>query len=944
MGQQLRVPTPPPDPQNFLGRAWQLKEIADWLRQRRADRMSHSRGSPAVLVLHGPAGVGKSALAAVACRPHNAVTHWVSLDDATTADVEPTLLRLLAESGAPRAAIVRATLDGGRGFRRTLRHELSQRMYDRLLVLDGASPPVVRALLSGLRDCRGLVVLVTSRTPDGWRRTGATLLGIAPMSSGETQNVISAVAGRPLAGGLWYETTFSTDQLVRGLPALARIAGALARRMPPPSEKPKNESGPQWLIRLALAGCTPGQQQVLRDLAQRDSAAPFTLRSVESLYMEKNRTVDARDLLHGLRARELVQRWHGNETFCLPEPVAEAVRPRTPSATTPPVVWAARVLQDTAGLLDGRPRPWLPAGQELERLAPGELAPFADAFMALLSHGQGSPHEQDRIADGLAVVLAVLGDAHRLVALHRLRPLPAVRRALGSLAADLGRPQWAVTLFDPGVWASPDAVHQGAAICHQSGRLSGALNVLEVLLREETRPEDRQHTAWGLLVLGAVRCDRGEAAEAEQALVRATALHRASGCRRGLGWTLLHRARVCLLTGREAEADRLLDEADEKLRSVADTRGRNWVETERIRVALLRGRLERAVVVASQAERQHTAAEDIRGIAWTSLYLALGHLGKGDLRTARSALDTAEKHFLECGDELGSAWAKHRIALLPLSDSQGATALVSLGPAWDLFGKIGCPLGTAWTELEMAARRRPSELTLPLLSTAKERFRALGDTHGQAWATVVDALVRNQARKDEAPQTLDDVVASVPGDVPARERLVRELTRFWEGKGVVGGQVIPFHARDAVAVRHTTPDTLDLPGAVGPRCRVRVTLLDDTPAEDTTARLLLRVSPEDGHPWRAAEAERPWLTVTAAPLTHGSVDPASALLRPSEQAARGAEFGFTAHCTGTHRIRFTIALERTGTVLQQVETELDILDHDDHGGLSSPAAVTHRGR
>jgi hypothetical protein len=147
-----------------------------------------------------------------------------------------------------------------------------------------------------------------------------------------------------------------------------------------------------------------------------------------------------------------------------------------------------------------------------------------------------------------------------------------------------------------------------------------------------------------------------------------------------------------------------------------------------------------------------------------------------------------------------------------------------------------------------------------------------------------------------------------------------------------------------MAVRHTGPDFLELPGPAGPRCRVRVTLLDDSPAEDTTARLLLRVSPEDGHPWRAAEAERPWLTVTAVPLTHASVDPASGLLLPSEQAVHGAEFGFTAHRTGTHRIRFTITLERTGTVLQQVETELDILDHDERAGLSSPEAVTHRGR
>ncbi|MGI5428290.1 hypothetical protein [Streptomyces sp. CA-179760] len=68
----------------------------------------------------------------MACRHESAVTHWVSLDDATSADVEPTLLRLLGECGASRTAIVRAALERGR-FGRVLRHELAEGLSDRLL-------------------------------------------------------------------------------------------------------------------------------------------------------------------------------------------------------------------------------------------------------------------------------------------------------------------------------------------------------------------------------------------------------------------------------------------------------------------------------------------------------------------------------------------------------------------------------------------------------------------------------------------------------------------------------------------------------------------------------------------------------------------------------------------------------------------------------------------
>ncbi|MEU6915411.1 ATP-binding protein [Streptomyces olindensis] len=942
MGQHLRAPTPPPEPVRFVGRFKELQDIALWLKQQRVGRPSNSHGLPGLLVLHGPAGVGKSALAAMACQRHDMVTHWLSLADATRVDVEPTLLRLLAESGASRADIVRAAVAGGRRWRRTLRYELPRRLHDRMLVLDGAKPSVVRALMTRLRGCHGLVVLVTSREPTGWFRMGARMLDVTPMDDGMMSAVVrQAAGGRLVHRDLWHPTSVLGDAL-QGMPALARVAGALiAKRGTSLPEKRVDESGAQWLTRLALQGCTPDQRKLLGQLVVRNSTAPFTLRSVEALYPGRSRS-----MLDGLVARELVQPWRGDATFHIPEPVAEATPPHHQTAGTHPVVWASRVLQDTAGLLDGRPRPGFVARQESERFTPDELVPYVDEFMTLLANERGSAEQRDHITDGLAALLAVLGDAHRLVALYRLRPTPPVRRALGSFAADLGLPHRALAMFDADSWVSPDAVPAGAAICLQSGRLDGALGVLEGLLREDARPDERQHMAWASTVLGAVRCDRGEMAQAEQALLRAAALHRAAGCRRGVGWTLLHSARVCLLTGREAEADRVLDEAEDHLLAVADTRGRNWVLTERVRVALRHGGTETPEALAREALRQHEAAEDIRGMGWTYLYLGLAHMEGGAFGRARDVLNTAETYFLRCGDDLGAAWTRHRVALLTLPTGEGSfrDALAALESAWELFQWIGCPVGTAWTELEMVARRPPTDLSsMPLLDTARERFRALGDPCGQAWARAVEAVLQNHVL-EQGPRTAEALVVSLPDSLPAWGLIVEEVTEFWRGRGVVGGHVIPFHARDAVAVGHTGHAFLASPVPVTPRCHVRVTLFDDGPAEDTTARLLLRVLPEEGHPWAVAEGDRPWLTVTAVPLTHASVDPASALLMPSEQPGHGAEFGFTAHRTGTHRIRFTIALDRTGTVLQQVETELDILDHDQQGELSSPEAVTQRGR
>ncbi|QWB23370.1 MULTISPECIES: hypothetical protein [Streptomyces] len=944
-----RDPTPPPTFGEFFGRADELARIGTWLELRTAPPPPSGRSLPTLMVLHGPAGVGKSAVAAQAAHRSGVRTHWISLYDATLADVEPTLLRLLGECGGSRAVIVGAALGTDRAFRRTLRGELARRLRDRLLVLDGTTPPVVRALLLFLRDCRGLAVLVTSRQESGWRRIGARLLAVDPLDPGTSRDLVARMAtGGPWTAGYgpasWPASLAGAAQ---GLPALARIASSLIARGTAPREGPRpGESGPGRLVRLALEDCTTDQRALLGRLSARNSAAPFTERTAELLGSPEDGPDHVRSMLGGLLDKELLQRWSRDGTYCLPQPVADVVRAAEPVFSVEKVtaLWAEHALQGTAVALDGRTEH--PLGPTPPGLAPRDLVPHLDDFLSLLAGSAQRGRREDAIADGLAVLLAVLGDAHRLVALHRLWPILSVRRALSSLAADVGLLEQAAALYDTDKWSNADAVPHAAALCHRAGRLSEALTVLDGLLRDEARPDDR-HTAWALLVLGAVRCDQGEVVEAERALLRAAALHRASGCRRGLGWTLLHSARVCLLSGRDDEAGLLLEQADAELLSVADTRGMNWVTTQRLRLALRHGVPEAADELGRGAHARHQLAEDIRGDGWTAFYRALAALERGDRHGARGALGRAAQLFRECGDDLGSAWTEHWSALLfsaPDND-YSAPAQVSLRPAWALFGRLGCTLGTAWTELEMVARRRPSDRDLPLLDSAEEHFRALGDAYGMAWAAAVRADHQHHPQLD-GPYWVRAFVASLPPElpVPDRERLVAEIRRYLEAGGVLSGRTIPLSARNTVAVRHTGPWFVDVPGRTGPHCRVRVTLLDDTPAEDTTARLLLRVSPEDGHPWGASGADRPWLTVTAAPLTPASVDPASALLRPSEQAVHGAEFTFTAHRTGTHRIRFTIALERTGTVLQQVETELDILDHDEHGGLSSPEAVTHRGR
>jgi hypothetical protein len=131
----------------------------------------------------------------------------------------------------------------------------------------------------------------------------------------------------------------------------------------------------------------------------------------------------------------------------------------------------------------------------------------------------------------------------------------------------------------------------------------------------------------------------------------------------------------------------------------------------------------------------------------------------------------------------------------------------------------------------------------------------------------------------------------------------------------------------------------------GDVCHVRVTLLDEVPVASVETKLLLRVVPARRHPWllESEPARRPWLAVTATPLTPASVEPATARLRPSEQEEDGAEFTFVAHRPGPHVIRFNVSLLRTDTVLQQVETEFDVLDGDCPPGLAVARMVSQQG-
>lgn len=928
----------------FVGRDGEIARLAEQLS---FDLFPASRSK--VVVLHGPAGVGKSALAAevaYAVAGSGRPVHWIPVGD--TPSAEAAILRLLAEHAAPRRDIVEAALMDSREFSERLRRQCAENIRGSVIVLDDVGPEFGLSLVQAL-GLGGNQVIITSRQDARCGDANAYLHAVRPLDAQDALQLVKDVSqARPEDGIRSAENEFVSA--AQGLPALLRIAGLILR---PPFTPPRLAvNTPAALFTLAWDRLDVAEKDLLQRLAVWGPGGPFTLRSVETLLWENGRQADAQRILDGLARYGLVHEVREG-AFTLPSPLVDAVPPlmsgyelsRLKVRVPADLLAAARdAARDTAGLLDGRDQP-PQHDQHVVWLTPDELAEHVDEFMALLPKGRPASHEEEGLINALATLLAVRGDAHRLVALHRISQ-SATCRPLGSAVRRLGLSgqAWVLLQHD-----TPENVAYGAAAAsYCTGQLAGALATLD----QAPPPPRGIDAAWRGVVRGAALCDQGSPAEAETLLLESADLHRRAGCPRGRGWALLHLARACLLIGQTHRAEHSLDQAIQTLRSAGDEGGQNWAATERIRLHLLRGHTDLALDTAQRALTAHEETEDIRGMGWTCHYLGLVHARRGQADDARVALMAASDHFRECADDLGTAWTQHRLALL----APDARPWDKLSTCVSLFEVSGCPLGQAWSALELALRR-PGLAADNSLRTAQQLFNQLNDQAGLAWTAAIRAWQREEVVDPTAPPW------QLRPDTKGRDLIEEALEEFWQTASASDhhavppvlfpwqGPVIPLRARDIVGVSGrdaNMPVPLPVPAKAAlpstPHCQVHLTLLDNTPSVAATARILLRVVPDDDHPWALPEADPPWLTAVATPLTPASAEPPTALLRPSEHPQHGTEFGFTAHRPGVHVIRFTIALERTGTVLQQVETELEILDTDGPDELAAPHATARRGR
>ncbi|WP_416971976.1 hypothetical protein [Streptomyces sp. 4F14] len=479
--------------------------------------------------------------------------------------------------------------------------------------------------------------------------------------------------------------------------------------------------------------------------------------------------------------------------------------------------------------------------------------------------------------------------ATRLLSLSRSRETESLVR---SLAGTLERRGLVIELAAlwrcggplPFATAPPDTRLTHASESWEACDLRTATRLLSTL------PDHRHADGRLLHTRAAVACDRGDLRGVGPLLRRAIEAHQVAGDRTGEVWAMLHYGRWRLLSGDFDEAEKVLDAARVAFLDLHEAEGVRRAETEQARLTTLLAASGLLTTLPEQlppGQDAHTGSSPATALANERLWPELG--------------------FWTWTDPLVSAWTEHHRAV---RHEDGPSYYYSRPQSLEqnviTFARLGCAHGEAWAHLEHGIGAEDRSF-----AHARRLFASIGDEAGLAWTEVAEAFAR---RKDPPVEALRELSRRYPPALLARTE--------WPWKH--GRLRIPFAARLLIPEPRYRETVFRLPAT---ESRVRLTLQDDdppTPGHPT--RLTLQVVPGSHHPWAEAPA-LPWLSVRAIPLTPADLVPEHAVpVRPGPvgNTDAGAEFRFTPRRPGRHRIRFTVEDHLTGTVLQEVEADVDV--------------------
>jgi len=761
----------------FTGRKDQLRQISQWVHQARVS----PEAGPVVVVLHGPSGSGRSALALHAARQLRDQFRGACVVDVRGAatDEPPlsardALLHLLNRFGAPREQLLFRERPSHEQHLRRLSEQYQKHLTGVPVVIvlnDATDPDLIRALVP--RHSESLV-LVTTAEPMDLPAPGARVhtLAVEPLDSDASYELLTAYAAYAAPGALDPRAAEAVRRLCGGLPLALRVAGsALGHRSVARLAADLAVYGPQDPVDRVLALRYHDQPDASRRLLRRlalagraslGGAAAAALLATDEQEADRRlrELADAGLITHvrGSRYRlhDLVRSFANDRLLDEEEPAERA------AAHERLIRNYAELAGSVIRLVEGRTstRADFSANAAARHgftsldLALRWLDDESSFITAALRHVEGVDQRAvQHLLGALCDYCVLRGDLYRLGEIsdlaQRYQDLatagggasaqapdsPALIRSVqwrtGIAARQLGELDKARSTLSSVVNLYFDAQHPSGAAralsslgitLQQQGNLPEAEEKLREALALQDGEDTRGDRAWTLHALAAVVRDACRLAEARSLLEESLVLHRESESANGQGWARLQFGQLLLRTGETARGKEQLHSAFDSFTATRDARGQAWATTQLARAELLDGNAQAAAQQLSDALVRHRACEDARGEAWSLYYLGHTMEESGDLDAALRSLERARTMFSRMRDVYGLACARHHSARVTRDQRAART------------GNL-----------------RNSGFARQLLQDARQDFHRIGVPHGEAWTCLELAVIdAGNARVPEA--------------------------------------------------------------------------------------------------------------------------------------------------------------------------------------------------
>jgi DNA-binding SARP family transcriptional activator len=719
----------PPAPGDFTGHAKETAALAAALGQ----------GSPAVRVIAGPGGVGKSTLAVhvahrmAASFPDGqlyAELHGMTVRHADPADVLGAFLRAL---GTDAARVPETTQERAELYRSLLAER-------RVLVLldDAASEQQVRPLLPGGPGCG---VLITSRDRLAGL-SGAGLVELSVLALDEARELLCCIVGEERI----HDDADSADEILTacgGLPLAIRIAGtrlAIRRQLPLKVLAGRLADERRRLTELAV-GDLAVRASIGLSYRALDAQAQVALRRMGYLGLPSYSTATVGCLL-GIPASEAERRLEalvdaqlvtftgvdraGSLRYRLHDLVRLYAYERA-SEDEPPVALRDSVIRAVSG--------WLITVDQIaavspsveiawRQLRPGVPQSAADTSTAVLTHSAGWLRDEE---------------ASMVAGVERAADL-----GLHQLVRDFVSARLAVEL-------------EGANRFDFRGR------IIDIALETCRRARDIGGEASLLTELAQLRYAQDLFSDARRHFTEALSRFRTLHDERGQAAALAGLGLACREPGWLAEARHFLDRAATLLAALDDDVGTAYVHRIRGSVLLEMGDYPGTLANLEVSLKTYERAGNRRGVAYALRTLGLYHRARGEYLEALRACADSAAIFEELGDELMLSYAVRAHAKTQIRMGCSAEAVPRLEWALSAARTFSDRWGQAMA-LRILGQLHLAEGRLPLAQSCLTAAVSI-------WDTVEAPLWRARAEHDFAilHRAMGDLEAAQRAEAHARE-------------------------------------------------------------------------------------------------------------------------------------------------------------------------------